>query len=104
MLWSIQGEDVVRQSGVPYAVVRPCALTEEPAGAELVISQGDDIKVPPLHLPVTRSHLESMRLTWCYLATLCRQCQAFDCTEGAGSFHPVWDWHTALKCVYSHVH
>ena len=45
----VQGEDEVRQSGVPYAVVRPCALTEEPAGAELVISQGDTIKVTPLN-------------------------------------------------------
>ncbi len=42
----LQGEDEVRQSGVPYAIVRPCALTEEPAGADLVISQGDTIKVP----------------------------------------------------------
>lgn len=41
----LQGEDVVRHSGVPFAVVRPCALTEEPAGAELQLSQGDDIKV-----------------------------------------------------------
>lgn len=41
----VQGEDVVRQSGVPFAVVRPCALTEEPAGAELQLSQGDNIKV-----------------------------------------------------------
>lgn len=46
----VQGEDEVRQSGVPYAVVRPCALTEEPAGAELVISQGDTIKVTPLQV------------------------------------------------------
>lgn len=44
----VQGEDEVRQSGVPYAVLRPCALTEEPAGAELVISQGDTIKVTHL--------------------------------------------------------
>ena len=44
----VQGEDEVRDSGVPYAVVRPCALTEEPAGADLVISQGDTIKVAPL--------------------------------------------------------
>lgn len=42
---ALQGEDEVRQSGVPFAVVRPCALTEEPAGAELVFSQGDTIKV-----------------------------------------------------------
>lgn len=46
----VQGEDEVRQSGVPYAVLRPCALTEEPAGAELVISQGDTIKVICLSL------------------------------------------------------
>lgn len=45
----MQGEDEVRQSGVPYAVLRPCALTEEPAGAELVISQGDTVKVTPLY-------------------------------------------------------
>ncbi|CAL9022899.1 unnamed protein product [Prunus brigantina] len=27
-----KGEDLVRESGVPYTIVRPCALTEEPAG------------------------------------------------------------------------
>ncbi|ONH92411.1 hypothetical protein PRUPE_8G174100 [Prunus persica] len=27
-----QGGDLVRESGVPYTIVRPCALTEEPAG------------------------------------------------------------------------
>lgn len=55
---AVQGEDEVRQSGVPFAVVRPCALTEEPAGAELVISQGDTIKVFPMHLPTATSQLE----------------------------------------------
>ncbi|KAL3146123.1 hypothetical protein ABBQ38_015470 [Trebouxia sp. C0009 RCD-2024] len=44
LTFKLKGEDVVRKSRVPFAVVRPCALTEEPAGAELVISQGDDIK------------------------------------------------------------
>jgi hypothetical protein len=29
---------------VPHAIVRPVALTEEPAGAELVVDQGDTIK------------------------------------------------------------
>ncbi|CAA3024484.1 Hypothetical predicted protein [Olea europaea subsp. europaea] len=37
------GEDVLRESGVPYTIVRPCALTEEPAGAELIFDQGDNI-------------------------------------------------------------
>lgn len=50
----VQGEDEVRQSGVPFTVVRPCALTEEPAGADLVFSQGDTIKViPAANLPST---------------------------------------------------
>jgi len=38
------GEDVIRSSGVPFAIVRPVALTEEPAGAELQLDQGDTIR------------------------------------------------------------
>jgi hypothetical protein len=53
MLWACytimpripQGEDVIRDSGVPFAVVRPTALTEEDAGAEVVVDQGDVLKV-----------------------------------------------------------
>jgi hypothetical protein len=41
----VQGEDVIRESGVPFAVVRPTALTEEDAGAEVVVDQGDVLKV-----------------------------------------------------------
>eukprot|EP01025_Chloroclados_australasicus_P028841 TRINITY_DN2860_c0_g2_i1.p1 TRINITY_DN2860_c0_g2~~TRINITY_DN2860_c0_g2_i1.p1 ORF type:complete len:260 (+),score=31.12 TRINITY_DN2860_c0_g2_i1:59-781(+) len=40
----LAGEDVIRQSGVPYAIVRPTALTEEPSGMPLVFEQGDTIK------------------------------------------------------------
>lgn len=44
--WSFfQGEDLVRESGIPYTIVRPCALTEEPAGANLIFDQGDNITV-----------------------------------------------------------
>lgn len=42
-----QGEDLIRESGVSYAIVRPCALTEEPAGADLIFDQGDNITVLP---------------------------------------------------------
>ncbi|KAH7278558.1 hypothetical protein KP509_38G046400 [Ceratopteris richardii] len=41
--FKLKGEDVLRNSGVPYTVVRPCALTEEPGGAELIFDQGDNI-------------------------------------------------------------
>lgn len=38
-----KGEDLIRDSGIPYTIVRPCALTEEPAGADLIFDQGDNI-------------------------------------------------------------
>eukprot|EP00250_Pteridium_aquilinum_P003547 c13856_g1_i1 orf=126-1889(+) len=43
MDFKLKGEDVLRESGVPYTIVRPCALTEEPAGADLIFEQGDNI-------------------------------------------------------------
>ena len=44
LTWKLAGEDVIRGSGIPYAIVRPTALTEEPAGADLEIAQGDNLK------------------------------------------------------------
>jgi len=44
LTYKLKGEDVVRNSGVPYTIVRPCALTEEPKGAPLELDQGDVIK------------------------------------------------------------
>jgi len=44
LTYKLKGEDCIRSSGVPFSVVRPCALTEEPEGAELVVDQGDVIK------------------------------------------------------------
>ncbi|KAL1328783.1 hypothetical protein HN51_038562 [Arachis hypogaea] len=43
LTFKLKGEDLIRESGIPYAIVRPCALTEEPAGADLVFDQGDNI-------------------------------------------------------------
>jgi len=44
LTYKLMGEDVVRESGLAYTVVRPVALTEEPAGAPLQFGQGDTIK------------------------------------------------------------
>lgn len=41
----LAGEDVLRSSGVPFAIVRPTALTDEPGGMPLEVDQGDTIKV-----------------------------------------------------------
>ncbi|XP_047972293.1 protein HIGH CHLOROPHYLL FLUORESCENCE PHENOTYPE 173, chloroplastic [Salvia hispanica] len=43
LTYKLKGEDLIRESGIPYTIVRPCALTEEPAGADLIFAQGDDI-------------------------------------------------------------
>ncbi|XP_028764790.1 uncharacterized protein LOC114722840 isoform X3 [Neltuma alba] len=43
LTFKLKGEDLIRESGIPYAIVRPCALTEEPAGADLIFDQGDNI-------------------------------------------------------------
>ncbi|KAI5331493.1 hypothetical protein L3X38_021619 [Prunus dulcis] len=40
---ALKGEDLIWESGIPYTIVRPCALTEELAGADLIFEQGDNI-------------------------------------------------------------
>lgn len=44
LTWKLKGEDSLRESGIPYTIIRPCALTEEPGGKELIFEQGDNIR------------------------------------------------------------
>ncbi len=44
LTWKLKGEDSLRASGIPYTIIRPCALTEEPGGKELIFEQGDNIR------------------------------------------------------------
>ncbi|KYC35549.1 NADH:ubiquinone oxidoreductase [Scytonema hofmannii PCC 7110] len=44
LTWKLKGEESLKQSGIPYTIVRPCALTEELGGKELIVAQGDNIK------------------------------------------------------------
>ncbi|AHJ26864.1 hypothetical protein NSP_5140 [Nodularia spumigena CCY9414] len=44
LTWKLKGEDSVRASGIPYTIIRPCALTEEAGGKELIFEQGDNIR------------------------------------------------------------
>ena len=44
LTWKLKGEDSVRESGLPYTIIRPCALTEEPGVQSLIFEQGDNIK------------------------------------------------------------
>ena len=44
LTWKLKGEDNLRESVIPYTIIRPCALTEEPGGKELIFDQGDNIR------------------------------------------------------------
>ncbi|QSJ18600.1 CIA30 family protein [Nostoc sp. UHCC 0702] len=44
LTWKLKGEDSLRVSGIPYTIIRPCALTEEPGGKSLILEQGDNIR------------------------------------------------------------
>ena len=44
LTWKLRGEESLRQSGISYTIIRPCALTEEPGVRELIFDQGDNIK------------------------------------------------------------
>lgn len=43
LTWKLRGENAIRASGLPYTIIRPCALTEEPGGKALFFDQGDNI-------------------------------------------------------------
>ncbi|MDJ0600490.1 MAG: CIA30 family protein [Crocosphaera sp.] len=44
LTWKLKGEDVLRQSGLNYTIIRPCALTENPGNKALIVEQGDNLK------------------------------------------------------------
>lgn len=43
MDWKLKGEDYLRQSGIPYTIVRPGGLVDEPGGKGVQFAQGDPI-------------------------------------------------------------
>jgi uncharacterized protein YbjT (DUF2867 family) len=44
LTWKLKGENVVKESGLSYTIIRPCALTEKPDDRLLMVDQGDKIK------------------------------------------------------------
>ncbi|TAE58233.1 MAG: NAD-dependent epimerase/dehydratase family protein [Nostocales cyanobacterium] len=44
LTWKLRGEESLRNSGISYTIIRPCALTEEPGNKELIVEQGDNIR------------------------------------------------------------
>ena len=44
LTWKLRGEEALRESGLTYTIVRPCALTEDPGDKALEFDQGDNLK------------------------------------------------------------
>jgi uncharacterized protein YbjT (DUF2867 family) len=44
LTWKLKGEDSLRNSSIPYTIIRPCALTEEAGGKGLILEKGDNIR------------------------------------------------------------
>lgn len=43
LTWKFRGEELIRNSGIPYTIIRPTALTEEPGQQPLILAQGDTL-------------------------------------------------------------
>jgi len=44
LTWKLKGEEVIRDSGLTYTIIRPCALTENPGDKILHAEQGDNLR------------------------------------------------------------
>lgn len=63
LTWKLRGEDLVRQSGLNYTIIRPCALTEKPGDKALIFDQGDTIKGQVSRDAIAELCLQSLQLS-----------------------------------------
>ena len=62
LTWKLKGEAVVRNSGMTYTIVRPCALTEQPGDKILHVEQGDNLKGQVSRDAIAQLCIEAMNL------------------------------------------
>ena len=43
LTWKLKGENALKNSGLNYTIIRPCAMTENEANKPLILEQGDNI-------------------------------------------------------------
>jgi len=44
LTWKLEGESVIKNSGLAYTIIRPCALTEQSGDKTLYVEQGDNLR------------------------------------------------------------
>ncbi len=82
LTWKLRGEDAVRESGIPYTIIRPCALTEEAGGKALMFDQGDNIRGKVSREDIAELCLQTLKQPKAAYMT-------FEVKEGEDS---TWDW------------
>ena len=48
LLWKLRGEEAVAASGVPYTVVRPGGLSDDPGGTQMIVFEQGDSRTEPI--------------------------------------------------------
>ena len=87
LTWKLKGESVIRDSGLTYTIVRPCALTEQPGNKILIAEQGDNLRGQVSRDSIAQLCVEAMNLPEAVNKT-------FEVREGeAGKT----DWHQLFK-------
>lgn len=89
LTWKLRGEDSVRESGVPYTIIRPCALTEEPGVKTLIFEQGDNIKGK-----VSRDAIAALCMQTLEQPQACNV--TFEVKEKEGGYQPI-DWQSLFN-------
>jgi len=93
LTWKLKGEDSLRESGIPYTIIRPCALTEEPGGKELIFEQGDNIKGKISREDIAKICVQSLQQPLACNVT-------FEVKEGENIANYI-DWEKLFKTVTS---
>ena len=62
LTWKLKGEDAIRDSGLTYTIIRPCALTEQPGDKMLYVEQGDNLKGQVSRDAIAQLCIEAMNL------------------------------------------
>ncbi len=88
--WKLRGENYLRGSGLPYAIVRPGELVDEPGGTKsLELGQGD-----ALHGSISRETVAEVCIAACMTDSIAREL-TFEAVEGDGL--PPADWNAIFQ-------
>lgn len=93
LTWKLKGEDSLRESGISYTIIRPCALTEEAGGKEFIFEQGDNIRGKISREDVARLCVEALQQTKAYNVT-------FEVKEGENIASSI-DWQRLFSQLQS---